>query len=378
MTPLGFMYADVVFDKALEIDPKNDRARFYKAFLKPVMSLRGSLARVKPLVDLSDSATRTNYKKTIDEIPNSGLRTFLLDGPADIVDEKSAQDFLAQYRNELNEYRLFLRENKGLKLTLNLSELSWQGRIDEVVKECPVQEVSYGTYEIINCDFSKVLQVDVSRADIEIMQQIVAGYQLYSIMYTTYDATGLINLSSAQPLTQKQAVLFLKSNSDFGKLRKDHQLETVLSMGSDVVAGVRWALTIQNELCPNGSANPKNRPGLLFREGICVKSRTDDGRSVQEILRTVESAIAGQSTPNVFIGRGINEGQTYDSVVNIAAPLKNPVQDLKSMMPTKFDQCGNATDVGDNTLGGLFPQGDAKTILTLQQEINKPCYPWQM
>ena len=45
--------------------------------------------------------------------------------------------------------------------------------------------------------------------------------------------------------------------------------------------------------------------------------------------------------------------------VNYTAIFRNPISDLKSILPTEYNECGKAKNYGDNTFGGVFPKGDA-------------------
>jgi hypothetical protein len=43
----------------------------------------------------------------------------------------------------------------------------------------------------------------------------------------------------------------------------------------------------------------------------------------------------------------------------------NPVKDLRKLGPWKYEGC-SVRHVGDSTLGGIFPNGDANQLLALE------------
>ncbi len=193
-TPTGFMYADVVLDQALSQDPDNKKAQFYKAFLAQPMALQGILARIKPLANLKPE-TKKQYEEAISGLPNSGLKTFLFDGQEDIKTEKDAQAFVDEIHQGQEKFRQFLKANKDLELTLNLNDWAIQGSVKKAMDDCAVNQVTAGVYEIKKCDLTHTLEVKLNRADIEALQQITAGLQIYTAMLNSYDASGTIAVS---------------------------------------------------------------------------------------------------------------------------------------------------------------------------------------
>jgi hypothetical protein len=164
-TPTGFMYADMVFDQALAQDSTNKRAQFYKAFLATPMATRGILARVKTLA-LSDPKANTEYNQIVAHLPNSALKTFLLAGNDDIRTEKDIQTFADSLYQAQDKFRIFLKNNKNLEMTLNLNDWALQSQLKKALNECEVTQTAEGSYKIQQCDFSKALQYQMNRADI--------------------------------------------------------------------------------------------------------------------------------------------------------------------------------------------------------------------
>lgn len=367
-TPTGFMYADFVFDQALSIDPNNQRAQFYKALLATPMALKGIMARIKPLAD-RDAKSQKEYNDALQNLPNHGLKTFLLDGQPDIKNEKGVQDFLTQIYQGQNQLREFLKKNKSMELTLNLNDWAIPGAIQRSMEECAIEQVEQGVYEIQLCPMNEVLQMKMNRADIEMLQHFTAGMQIYLATLVSYDFTGVVATSIKHEGKQSSARAFYKDLAlvpDFGKLRNAQALKNIVPMGIDAVAGVRWALQIQHELCPYGENNHKNRRGFLFREGLCIKAENEDGTLLEDTLKIVDSVLLGQP-------QAVNLGQYGEirTVIKPTAPLLNPIMDLKTLRPV-FSPCNTIQAVSDDTLGGLFPNKDANEVLASQAQ----CNPW--
>jgi hypothetical protein len=155
----------------------------------------------------------------------------------------------------------------------------------------------------------------------------------------------------------------------------------IQAMGSDVYAGARWAEQYQDRLCPKGHYQ-ENRPGRLFSQGLCVQDLPDPSApKAQSVLRVFAAALAGTA-----IDVGVKEGQilavdlsnrtdfTYKTKAQVLAPVTNPVADLKTLLPTQFDRCGRPLNVGDSTLGGIFPAGDANDVAAHARMLGKDCY----
>jgi hypothetical protein len=369
MTQTGFMYADLVFDQALSIDAKNKRAQFYKAMLATHMTLRGIMARVKPLA-YQNPDTKNEYDDFMaseDYYPS--LKKFLLDGTEDIKDEKDIQKFLDQVYAAQNSTRLFLKNNKSMDLTLNLSLEAIQSRVNDEVKQCLVKFIDNGEYEISNCDFSNITKVKVNRADLEVLQQVSAGMQIFLASLISYDATGGIAASrkyQGQEVSNKTLYKELAQNADFAKLRNPDALKNIIGMGSDAVAGVRWAVQFQKELCPKGFEDKTNRKGFLIQKGLCVNSQNPDGTKLEDVLKIADSVLLGR-----LVDAKIGRDEEIETLVRPISFLENPIADLKTLRPV-YNNCDKVQSVSDDTLGGIFPRHDANEVLS----SNSQCGYW--
>ncbi len=362
MTPTSFMYADLVLDQALSADPKNKRAGFYKAFNADKMSLKGILSRLKPIATATAEGRRS-YNELLEQIPNHAVRTFLLAGPEDIKNEKGIQAFTDELAAAYAKFRTHLKTNKDTELTLNLNDWGGGAAFEHATRTCVTEQIDRGVYEIKPCDNSKVLQVSLNRADNEMLQQMVAGLEVYLAMYTAYDMTGAIATSEKfknKKASNKQITRELMRYKDFGVYRATSALSKIAGLGIDAIAGVRWAAKLQSELCPQGQAEPNTRKGHLFSSGICISQTNKDGTQLEETLALVESVLKG-STMKIRYGIDDN-GQPLMTEIKPAALVLSPIQDLKSLRPV-YNECDNMVSVADDTFGGMYPNHDGNEIL---------------
>ncbi|MBT4760367.1 MAG: hypothetical protein HOO06_01605 [Bdellovibrionaceae bacterium] len=383
MDPIRFMYADLVFSRALNIDPNNKRAQFYKGFVASFMKLRGIYKRVEPAVlKHGDADAIKEYKETVARFPKSGFKTFLLDnsGKADISNESEFQDYLDEYRTGQNDFRKFLKANKEMNLTLHINVLFAGATVDNASEECSVQLTSENYIEYDKkCDLLNALTIKLDKADIEALQHMQAGMQMYTSLVTAYDLNGFSKFISKYddntdiyevPLTptHKEIVGYFKSNAKAGKLRTNNGLKDIIGMGSDVVAATRWVLKQQKTLCPSGKETRKNRKRNFIKSDVCLSKLTDDNQNINDVLDKMTNYLSG-GVMNIEVEK---TGRTVSTLMRPAALLLNPVDDLLKLAPDKFDKCGQGTSFSDKTFGGMFPNGDASKVLLKDPQVN--CY----
>lgn len=376
MGPFSFMLADQVAEQALQIDSKNQRAQLLRSLLKPFMKFKGIVPRIK--VALKDRNKLDQFEKDLNKFPKSSFRTFVEDnssGQPEIKDEKTAQDFLVEVRNSFNDLREFAKKNKDIKLTLNYNVSDWQKRIEETSRDCAYEQVEKGIFQIDCTDLSDSMQVKVDQAEMEALQHIAAGYVFYMNMFTSYDFTGLEKISKLQPNNDAERIAQIKSEPSLYTLRNDNNLGDLPKMGTDVVAGARWANQLKSELCPKGEISKKNRKGFVLREGLCVadQAKDIDGRiqPINVVLTQVEDVLNGGLMAYKYFDPSTSAVQA--TLIDVTAWNRKPVQDLKTLLPVEFNSCGNSTKLGDATLGGIYPKGDANEIETAAGRLGKKC-----
>lgn len=358
VSPYTFMLSDKVFDMALEKDPTNKKAQFYKAFVKRLMVLKGIGKRIAPLVKQSTPKQIEDYEKWKKSFPESPLKKFLMDGPEDIKSYSQIVSVLSDYNLALNDFRKFLKLNAGIELTLNLNPHIFEKEInEELVNSCTVTNEKDNAY-VVECDYSQVAQKKINAADLIALRQITGGEMLYWSMYTAYDLSTLEQITKNEQLknmTPPQALAYYKSLPSIAKLNATQTLSLIPELGSDFSASVKWAKQYQDRMCPKGNGARNQRRGFLFRDGICIESDSDSEKSL---------ALLDQALGGVFTQPILNEQeQQVDQIrVNLVGFLKNPPQDLKNILPDAVDQDGKVTRWSDTTFSGLFPDGDIQKL----------------
>jgi hypothetical protein len=262
VSPISFMYADIVFDLALKANPDNKRAQFYKALIKPMMMMKGALNRIKPVVDSLPEENQKEYSDFLAKSPESALKTFLMDGPQDIKTEEDALKFMDSYRAAWEDIRIFMKENKDLNMEVNVMTLPGnQAALEKATGECVAENHMNQEFVVSDCNYLKALKINISRADVEAMQHIAAGMQIYQILGTSYTLDGVRDFAERnqdKQLTSEEIVEHFINSTTAGKLR-NNELTKIPELGTDAIAGARWALSIQNKLCPAGYADKGNR-----------------------------------------------------------------------------------------------------------------------
>jgi hypothetical protein len=379
LTPASFMYANDVADVALSYDKNNMRAQLIKVLVKPAILSKGILVRVKPLMESTERG-KQEYQKMIEDSakwPNNALVKFAFDGQADIKTEADAQKFIAGIAKAYDDQRLFFKNHKDLELTLHVPDMWQASEIDSRAKDCQAEKQAAGNYSV-TCDFSNLLEYKINRAENESAQQIAAGMEMFVTLYNGYRADGVIDyLKSIQgrdesQISGRETFEQLLKNKRFGTVRDNKALKSVLALGLDGVAGTRWAMAMQAELCKNGMdsrSQEANRPGYVIKDGICIDTtnRNEDGQSVDQVLNTVEMALRGGILNATFtVNEGANFGKQVNTRLRPAAIFSNPIQDVRDLGPFTYSQDGGSvTAFGDKTIGGIFVNGDGNEIISL-------------
>lgn len=197
------------------------------------------------------------------------------------------------------------------------------------------------------------------------MQQIVSGFQVYSVLINAYSLDGAIGVSDRFKDKEVSGNVIreeLLKVPGFATLRDATGLGSIVSMGIDAIAGVRWAKSLQSKLCPAGTDNPSNRPGYVFNNGLCIEEKQDAETSLEEVLKNVELALNGGLVDSTF--NGVNG--THKTQIKPVAFLNGSVKDVRDL-GLFFDECGNVIDSADSTLGGIFVKKDANVVLSLNR-----------
>ena len=352
MGPTTWHLADKVFGMALDKDPNNKKAQFYRAMLKPSMKLEGIAKRIKPLARITGDITELETR--IKNFPESPAKSFALNGAEDIKTAKDLQDILIFQRESWKEFHQFLKDNQGLELTLYVNPSVYEETVNKSISNTCLVKENTAQSIIVDCDMSQVAVKKVNSADIQGLTQAAAGIVMAYDFATAYSSEGLekINKELRTPgKTAAQIQALVESIPTLGKLRQDNKISRSLNLGADFKVAVRWALQFQDRLCVE-------RPGMLLGKRMCVEASD----KTQADLALLEKGLMGPI--DLLLKNGADRVN-----VNAAQFMKNPAQDLRLIAPTAYNKCNQATSLRDATLGGVLPNGDSSKFLAGQDCI---------
>ncbi|MBX3040113.1 MAG: hypothetical protein KF789_05315 [Bdellovibrionaceae bacterium] len=361
--PYTFHLADRTFEMALEKNPNDKKAQFYRAFLKRLMVNRGILNRVKPYAKNHGSISQ--LQEVIKGLPAHPLKDFLLDdkGLKPIAGIDGIQDYLTDYRNALQDFRAFVTKNPNLEFDIFLNPHVFESAIREnLVGSCTSTNNQEGGFNVV-CETEKIATLKVNVADLLVLKQEAAGEQLYVTLLSSYSMKGLEPYfkereeEADSEISTKDLYAKLSSFPEALKLRQDNGLAEVKKIGADLSSAMKWVIKYQKQICRTGEeGNRANRPGFMFSQGICAEVTTDSDQQ----LALFDQMLSGV----VRVDQTLANGQVMKVDMDIMAPFVKPVQDLRNIMPATWTSCGTAASLKDSTLGGLFPRGDAEALLT--------------
>ncbi len=371
ISPTTFHLADKVFAMVLEKDPRNKKAQMYRAALKQFIIFKGVLARVRPLY--VEHGHEVEYTRIVrQELRESPVKHWLLDGKEDIKTYEQIQDLMVQARGAAEDFRKYLLANPDLDLTIYMNEFVFQSTIDQTKRDCQVLE-NTDSAVIVECDDKvNAARRKMNSADVIMLRQALAGQVLYMTFLNSYSLAGLedvlkplediakrkeaFEISGAQEW--KEQLKIFDTTKGLGKLRKDHSFALLPAIGADFRGAVEWALKFQSELCPKGEG-AVNRKGFVFEQGVCIQNDKEQG-DARKILAYLTQALSTQGI--------VEYNETDDNGKNVRARVKafawaqSPVQDLRSILPNEVDECGNGKKWRDITFGGIFPDGDFEKL----------------
>lgn len=370
-----FHLADKVFEMALSKDPQNKKAQFYRAFLQRFMVFRGVLSRIKPAVEKYGDINA--FEKSIKSSPDSPLKDFLMkpaQGATEIKSEVDLQNLLVDYRLALKEFRNFVRDNPTLELNLRINPQTFKEKFEENLKnsctftteKSELENSVEGKFSTV-CNFSNAATVKVNSADLLVLKQEAAIEQLYAALYTSYSLEGYADVikDNADKKLSSQAYYKLLEEKVSLKLLPQQGLSEIIDLGSDFVVAAKEVIRRQSELCPNKSSAVYSRKGMLVENSLCVENSEQAAKSLAMIEQAFKGVFAMPIETTSTISSSdpgqppiVSVTTTYYNV-NLVSFLTNPPKDLIQLFPATWSEDGSKIlSYKDNTLGGLFPDGD--------------------
>lgn len=358
VTPYTFMLADKVLDQALEKDPTNVKAQFYKNFLKRLMVLKGIYSRVRPII--TENGNIAEHNRSISNLPNSPLKKFLLEGKDDLKTEADMQNFISEYEQALEDLHVFLIRNADAEITLNLNPYLFEKEIkDEWGKSCVVVENSKDATRV-ECDASAAATKKMNSADLMVLRQAVGYERMVWAIYNSYSLQGMKDLQkkfAGKETTSMEQWEAIKNSEGLLKLRGQAKISAIKDIFGDLTAAARWAIKYQDRLCPKGSDVANQRRGFLFSQGLCIVT---DAAQLKN-LEIFEKAISGPVAQEVKD----QDGKVIDTIkIDVLAWSRKAPQDLKTVIIPEIKNyaCNEKLQFKDKTFGGMLPDGDFDKI----------------
>lgn len=365
--------ANDLCDAALVLDPTNVRAGLIKAISRPMTLLEGFAQRLSTYADtdLSNNSIflepRRRLQTMIDEKSDSYSKPAMDDfiyhvvpgGRPDIKSEADLQSELDGLIKSFDELREFVKTNKDNEISITATTTLIPDLMERYANACRVTEDAKLVYRL-DCPPEQTRNmVMLNRADFEMVGDMASFYEFALILAASYDLTSLPALNLANETLQRSSTGYAQASIDqllasnqFGHLRKSSRLTDLKGLGLDLVGGLNWVISNQNILCKSGNSDDSNRVGSLFNKGFCL-----GGARVKSYLTVISDAVSGKvqklNLPN---------GAAVD--FSPFALFDHPPADLRELGPFKFADSAALTSVGDQTLGGVFPNGDIGTVLS--------------
>lgn len=366
ISPATFHLADRAFSIALEKNPNDKKAQLYHTLLKRIMLFRGIIPRIDGMV--KENSTPEKYAEFQASFANKNSTTDFITKPVPgakaIKTVEDVQNVLIEYREALQEFRSFVKQNPDLQLTLNLNPYVFQETIqNRMMDNCQVVPGSTEEDAKVECDYKDASTVRVNIADLMALKQEAAGEILYLTLYTSYGFNGLIEASKAaeaQPGLSGKASLDLVTDKMDLRLLNKQGMTAIREIMTDFGVAAKWAMKYQSSLCPKDkNGRPAGRKAFMFANGLCI----EDATALEKSLGLLAQGLQGAMKMNLG-----SEEKPVTKNINFMALFDRPVKNLRALMAADWNADGSAmTSFKDKTLGGLLPDGDADDFLNMNK-----------
>lgn len=366
----GFLEAKRVATLALKLDPHNLRAGFIYNFLNILSTFKGYFTRFKPLNDKYPEFAKESqeFESKVRTSNKQSLIKFLEQGEPDIDSEEKVQQFYDDFGSAILEFQKFLELTKDQELTLKPHYLFINDINSRFVNACEIIETANLEFEL-KCPEDRIRhQVTMNQADFELLKDMSNFYYVSVGFLTSYKFNGYLEVANRMAANQVRLTggekynQLLENNPQFGKLRNRQILTETRKRLKEIIISLNWIMENQATLCPKGDASAANRLGMFFNHGVCLHPM------MMSYLQQWEGYLSGK--PEKI--ESAKEGHTYKTEIYYTALFDNPVSDLRSLGPIKFNACDGVVSVGDLSLGGMFPNNDANTfILNTSEKCSK-------
>lgn len=364
------------FAEAVQIWPENNKAIFWRAVMKPMLEIKGILRRVAPLYKNPKYTSPGRYDVLLRRIRNAHpqMKRHLLLGPEDIHTPEELQEWLERYAATVDELRGELKKLLETETTVRFP--NWLISIpllSDFKKDC--EPISFGpiSFDADECLLNKNMsEIALAKADIQMLLAIVGYHQVVADLLTAY-SLNIIADSKTKDVDKKaeaeEYFRFLTAVRNNGRLRKNNPFPHARPLAEEVVAGLKYVLENQDEVCRYGHHTPENRPGFLFSSGFCtvnLDSQVADSES-QRTIRAFEMFLAGEPV-EVLLEKEKSVFMRFDRLVD------QPISDLNAFGPFSFNECGHLIVGSYEPISYLFESRDSfETFVNSQNKQRSDC-----
>lgn len=325
-----------VFEDALKYDSQNAKANFYSAILAPLLTLKGLPVKMTPIlksVDLDEEVER-EMKELVRSIKNSDIRRLV----KDFLYDSSGEAY-----KTISEFQSFVTS----KLLPTLKEA--QKRL-EIAEKADGFKTSYA-YGNWGSRGSRDSYINIDQVEAHAVRVVINGIASLAKLASVYNVDSAVSIynrfKDQRHVTPKMIVDAVKRDPKALTLHAGGAdiLKSILNDASDSVEGLR--------ILANSLRNYERR----YKHPIQPFTSQAE---YEKFIRGLDVASDVLSGPFVVtIGKNKRKKETYTVDVNFTALFANPVQDLKAILPTRFDMSGKkVVRFPDLTFGGVVPGGD--------------------
>jgi hypothetical protein len=370
--PVGFSHAHDLFNEALAIDPTNNKALFYSAMTEMVMTFRGAAEKSRDLMDKpEDLDTYIKYMKENVKYPE------FVDF---IIGDKNAKKF----QNYQDIKRFFQKDfvaaidkavTKMEKIDGDVNIILTQLAAEKEDIEYDCETYGEGETSFTECQIKEEMKSiealpaetkTVDQNDIKVIASGLRAYGTYFKMLTAYSIEGGNHLSNevrvkemdlGRSLTDQETHRIVKRYPKVLTLEADHQLGDIVGDLESIAYAAMDLEALNNRFCDTDL-----RTNNLV-DNICFDA--DSRESIEKALDYLTGPV------ETVLGKD-KLGNDVTILVDLPGYLSNPVQDLKVLLPTEYDENGHGKLTQEPELNGLFPNKDLmdKLAQVVSQEVS--------
>lgn len=346
--PQGITHAEEMFQKALEINPNDNKANLYSATFAPILTAKGFGPRFKILIPEIGKLEKEFVDTDIKEIMD-----FALVMPEGKVAAKKYEDLRKFYRDEFaKELGSSVSKLENIKSERFSVELDVSSYAERSKSPTYCREIEVGTFECDSQQYSlkdKLVRRFLDQYDIRAIKGIMKTQKnaltiAYSFGLQGAEEVSALLSNTKGPKTDEEVIAAIRTQPNFLRIEgsKD-DLRQIFDHSEEVLNELIDFSKLSKELCHN-EARESN-----VASNICVSEAAAE--KINDILMFVVGP------KEVVIGHDEN-GDDVTVEVNLRGLLDSKVSSLQELLPNRFDRNGRAIDFKDLTFAGLIPNAD--------------------